>query len=61
VPRILFKPSRPLEGEEVEIVNEVANHPDTVAATKHLVFVPEAVKQSPFSIEDGFTLNNNGE
>ena len=61
VPRILFKPLRPLEGEEVEIVNEVANHPDTVAATKHLVFVPEAVKQSPFSIEDGFTLNNNGE
>ena len=60
VPRVLFKALRPVGEQETEIVNRVAEHPDTVAAIKQQVFMPDVVRTSPFQVEDGFNSNSDG-
>ena len=54
-PKLFFKPSRPLEDEELQVVSKMIDHPDTIKAIT-LDFTPlyEGTRTSPFAVVDGF-------
>ncbi len=58
IPKLFFRPIRPLEEQEVEIVTAVMKHPDTISAITLNVVPMEDEAASPFSVVDGFNFND---
>jgi hypothetical protein len=53
VPKLYFKPVRSLGKQEVDVVSQTKNHPDTKEAITLLV-IEQSVGSSPFGITDGY-------
>jgi|TARA_R110000823_G_scaffold231715_1_gene358367 hypothetical protein len=57
-PKLFFKPTRPLRDEEISVVSDMINDPDTIRAIT-LEYTPsEGNAISPFEVTDGFKTNN---
>lgn len=58
IPKLCFKPMRPLRDEELSVVSDRVFHPDTIRAIT-LEYTPfEGNTTSPFEVTDGFEINN---
>ena len=57
-PKLFFKPVRPLEERELEIVKGTMNHEDTAEALTLNITLVEDRNDSPFAVTDGFTIKN---
>ena len=58
IPKLFFRPVRPLEEQELETVKRTMNHEDiTEALTLNIAFVEDR-NDSPFAVTDGFTIKN---
>ena len=58
IPKLFFKPNRPLRDEEISVVSGMIAHPDTIRAIT-LGYAPlEGNTTSPFGVTDGFEINN---
>jgi hypothetical protein len=58
IPKLFFKPVRPLRDEEISVITPVINHPDTIRAIT-VEYTPfEGNLTSPFEVTDGFAINN---
>jgi|TARA_R110000803_G_scaffold93293_1_gene160817 hypothetical protein len=58
IPKLFFRPLRPLEEQETETVKEMIKHPDTTTALKLSVLPMEDSGFSPFSEVEGFKFND---
>tara|TARA_R110002126_G_scaffold264122_2_gene407088 strand:+ start:1016 stop:1675 length:660 start_codon:yes stop_codon:yes gene_type:complete len=58
IPKLFFRPMRPLEEQEMETVKEMMKHPDTTTALKLSVLPMEDAGFSPFSEVEGFKFND---
>lgn len=58
IPKLFFRPMRPIEEQEYEAVQKMMEHPDTTKAITLNVVPVEDVGASPFSEEDGFIFND---
>ena len=58
IPKLFFKPNRPLRSEELSVVSDMINHPDTIRAITMEYTPYEGNITSPFEITDGFQSNN---
>lgn len=57
-PRLFFKPNRPLEDEELNVVSGMIEHSDTIEAIT-IGYAPyEGAQTSPFESTDGFIFSN---
>jgi len=58
LPKLFFRPIRPLEEQEYETIQTMMKHPDTTKAITLNVVPLEDAGASPFSEEDGFVFND---
>jgi len=58
LPKLFFRPIRPLEEQEYETIQTMMKHPDTTKAITLNVVPLEDAGVSPFSEEDGFVFND---
>ena len=58
IPKLFFRPVRPLEEQELETVKRMMEHEDTTKALTLNVVTVEDINESPFAVTDGFTINN---
>ena len=58
IPKLFFRPIRPLEEQEYEAVQKMMKHPDTMKAITFSVVPVEDAGVSPFSEVDGFNFND---
>tara|TARA_R100001244_G_C5168645_1_gene131549 strand:- start:484 stop:1143 length:660 start_codon:yes stop_codon:yes gene_type:complete len=58
IPKLFFRPIRPLEEEELETVKVMMEHPDTLQAITANVIPIADVVESPFSEVGGFKLDS---
>tara|TARA_R110000751_G_scaffold259113_7_gene358451 strand:+ start:963 stop:1631 length:669 start_codon:yes stop_codon:yes gene_type:complete len=58
IPKLFFRPVRPLSEEELTTVKEMMEHPCTVKALTHNVVSVEDMEVSPFSPTNGFKINS---
>lgn len=58
VPKLFFRPVRPLEERELETVKRMMEHEDTTRALSLSIVPVEHGNVSPFAVTDGFTINN---
>lgn len=58
IPKLYFKPVRSLSGEELEAVEDISTHADTIEAIQQDKYV-SAGATSPFGVVDGFELDAN--
>ena len=59
VPKLFFRPRRPVAGDEAETVEGMVNHADTLRAIAYQPFEVDMPSTSPFSEEDGFSIETN--
>ena len=58
IPKLFFKPTRPLRDEELDVVSDMIKHPDTIQAITTDYTLTEGSITSPFEVTDGFGTNN---
>ena len=58
IPKLFFKPIRPLREEELNVVSAMIDHSDTIQAITMNYTLTEGSTTSPFEITDGFRINN---
>ena len=58
IPKLFFKPNRPLRDEELSVVSDMIDHPDTIRAITMEYTPYEDNITSPFEITDGFQSSN---
>ena len=58
IPKLFFRPIRPLEEQELETAKEMMNHEDTMKAITLNVMPVEDESVSPFDEVDGFTFDD---
>ena len=58
IPKLFFRPQRPLSEQELAAVTEMVSHSDTIKAITCDVVPVEDVEVSPFLEVDGFKLDD---